>query len=111
MNELDERPPWRVGRIAGLVTFVWVLVWGGAIAVLGFDRRSYSTLVRGSGNIVVRVLLGVVVFAAVLHAVDGIGRLLHADHERTRAVAWFFAIAIGVPSLAMLVWPFIEGRW
>lgn len=110
MKELDERSPWRLGRIAGVVTFAWVLVWGAAIAVLGFDRRSYSTLVRGSGNIVVRLVLGVLIFAAVLHAVDGIARLLHTDPERSRAAAWFLTVAIAFPCLAVLVWPFVEGR-
>lgn len=105
------RPVWRVGRIASLVTFGWVVVWAAAIAVLGFDRRTYSAIVRVSGNVGFRVVLSVVVVAATLHLVEGVGRLLpNRDPERWRAASWFGALAVGVPAAAVLLWPFIEGR-
>lgn len=111
MSDVD-RPVWRLGRISGVITLAWVFVWATAIAILGSDRRAYSTLVRLSGNIVARVFFGVVVFASVLHAVDGIGRLRpKADPERWRAAAWFVACGVGIPSMIVLVWPFFEGRF
>jgi len=110
MSEHD-RPAWPLGRFAGLVTLSGVLVWAFAIAVLGTDRRAYSDMVGWSGNVVSRVLLSVVVFAAVLHLVDGIGRCFPSSRpERWRAAAWFAALAVGVPAAAVLVWPFVEGR-
>ncbi|HMK10155.1 MAG TPA: hypothetical protein VK461_01100, partial [Acidimicrobiales bacterium] len=70
---IDEgRPTWRLGRICGVVTLGWVVAWAVALAVLGSDRRAYSTLVRVSGNVASRVLLTVVVFASLLHLVDGV---------------------------------------
>jgi len=107
----DDRPVWRIARIAGVVTFAWVVVWAAAIAVLGSDRRTYSTLVRASGNVVVRLLLALVVMAATLHLVDGVGRLLtKPDPERWRAAAWFATLAVGIPTTAVLLWPFVEGH-
>lgn len=107
----DDRPVWRTARIAGVVTFAWVVVWAAAIAVLGSDRRTYSTLVRASGNVVARLLLALVVMAATLHLVDGISRLVPApDRDRWRAAAWFVTLAVGIPTAAVLLWPFVEGR-
>lgn len=110
-GDADERPVWRVGRIASVVTFVWVVTWATAIAVLGSDRRTFSTLVRLSGNVMSRVLLTAVVVAAVLHLVEGASRLLpNHDPERWRAAAWFLAMAAGIPSAVVLLWPFVDGR-
>ena len=107
----DDRPVWRPGRISGYVILAYVFVWATAIAILGSDRRTYSTVVRWSGNVVARVAFGVVIFASILHAVDGIGRLLpNSNPERWRALAWFLACALGIPATAVLLWPFIEGR-
>lgn len=106
-----ERPAWLIGRISGLVTLAWVMAWALAIAVLGTDRRAFNTLVRLSGNVAMRVILAVVVFAALLHTVDGLGRCLpNGKPERWRAAAWFVAIALGIPAAAVLVWPFLESR-
>jgi succinate dehydrogenase hydrophobic anchor subunit len=108
----DDRPVWRPGRIGGLITSAYVVVWAVAIAVLGSDRRAYSTLVRSSGNVVARVFFSAVVFASVLHAVDGLGRLRpESDPVRWRALAWFAACALGLPATAVLLWPFVEGRF
>ncbi len=108
----DDRSVWRPGRIAGFVTLGYVFVWAAAIAILGSDRRAYSTLVRLSGNVGVRVAFSVVIFASILHAVDGIGRLrANADPERWRALAWFLACAMGIPAAAVVLWPFFEGRF
>jgi hypothetical protein len=110
MSEHD-RPAWRLGRISGVITLGWVMVWALAIAVLGTDRRAFSTLVRLSGNIGARLVLSLVVFAALLHTVDGLGRCFpNQPHERWRAAAWFVAIALGLPATAVLVWPFVESR-
>jgi hypothetical protein len=110
-GDADERPVWRVGRIASVVTLAWVVTWATAIAVLGSDRRAFNTLVRLSGNVVVRVLLAMVVVASVLHLVEGAGRLLpNHDPERWRAAAWFAATAAGIPSAVVLLWPFVDGH-
>jgi succinate dehydrogenase/fumarate reductase cytochrome b subunit len=110
MKEHD-RPAWRLGRISGVVTLAWVMVWASAIAVLGTDRRAFSTLVRLSGNVAARAVLAVVVFAALLHTVDGLGRCLpNAKPERWRAAAWFVGCALGIPAAAVLLWPFVESR-
>ena len=108
----EDRPAWRPGRISGVITLGYVLVWAAAIAILGSDRRAYSTLVRLSGNLVARVAFSVVIFASILHAVDGIGRLRSkAEPERWHALAWFLACGLGVPAAAVLLWPFFEGRF
>ena len=39
----DDRPVWRPGRISGYVVLGYVFVWATAIAILGSDRRAYST--------------------------------------------------------------------
>lgn len=107
----QDRPAWRIGRISGLITLGWVVAWAGAVAVLGSDRRAYSTLVRLSGNVFSRLLLSVVLFAAILHTVDGLGRCFStAQPERWRAAAWFMACALGLPAAVVLLRPFIEGR-
>ena len=67
---------------------------------------------RLSGNVGARVAFSVVIFASLLHAVDGIGRLLpNSDPERWRALAWFVACALGLPAAAVILWPFFEGRF
>jgi succinate dehydrogenase/fumarate reductase cytochrome b subunit len=116
---MSEREPaaTRIGRISGLVVFGWTIVWAAAIAVLGTDRRAFASLVRASGNVVVRVVLCAVVVAAAAHTVDGLRRVaerFRPDHppaaERWRAATWFVAFALGVPAAAVLLWPFVEGR-
>ncbi len=108
----DDPPVWWPGRIGGLATLAYVAVWAVALAVLGSDRRAYSTLVRLSGNVVARLFFSVVVFASVLHAVDGLARLRpQADLVRWRALAWFSACALGLPAAVVLLWPFFEGRF
>jgi hypothetical protein len=110
MSEQD-RSAWPLGRIAGLVTLGGVMAWAFALAVLGTDRRAYGDIVRWSGNVVGRLMLSLVVFAAALHLVDGIARCLGTGRpDRWRAAAWFVALALGVPATAVLVWPFVEGR-
>jgi hypothetical protein len=94
-----------------LVVLAGVMAWAAAVAVLGTDRPGYNGLVRLSGNVVVRVLLSVVVVAAALHLVDGVGRAVHTERpDRWRAAAWFVALATGIPASAVLLWPFLEGR-
>jgi hypothetical protein len=106
-----DRTVWPLGRVAGLVTFGGVAAWAAAVAVLGTDRPGFNSLVRLSGNVVFRVAASVVVAAALLHLVDGLGRCLATERpDRWRAAAWFFALALGLPAAAMLLWPFVEGR-
>jgi succinate dehydrogenase hydrophobic anchor subunit len=110
MNGRD-RPVWWIGRVSGVVTLGGVLAWATAIAVLGTDRRAYSTFVRLSGNVASRIVLSLVVFAALLHVVDGLGRCFPStDPVRWRAASWFVACALGLPAAAALLRPFIEGR-
>jgi succinate dehydrogenase/fumarate reductase cytochrome b subunit len=107
-----DRPVWRPGRISGFIVLAYVFVWATAIAILGSDRRAYSTVVRLSGNVVARVAFGIVIFASILHAIEGIGRLFpNSNPERWRALAWFLACALGIPAAAVLLWPFFEGRF
>ena len=106
-----ERPVWWLGRLSGLLTLGGVMAWAAAIAVLGTDRRAYNTFVRLSGNVVSRLLISIVIFAAILHTVDGLGRCFaNSKPERWRAAAWFAAFALGLPAAAVLLRPFIEGR-
>lgn len=109
MNDRDN--VWSVGRWAGLVTLAGVMAWAFGLAILGTDRQAFSTVARWSGSVASRVVLSLVVFAAALHLVDGIGRLLRsAQPERWRAAAWFVAFATGLPAASVLLWPFVEGR-
>jgi hypothetical protein len=108
----DEAQPWLVGRISGLIALGWVAIWAAAIGVLGTDRKGYNAIVRVSGNVGFRLLFVAVVFAASLHAIDGLGRCLGSPRpELWRTAAWFVACALGVPAAAIVLWPFIDGRF
>lgn len=99
----------RAGRLAGLITLTGVVLWGAALAVLGTDRRRFNDLVDWTDAAAVRVVLGVVVGAATLHLIDGLGRMRSpGGSERWRALAWFGAFAAGIPATAVLVWPAVE---
>ncbi len=103
----------RWGAISGIVVFVYVLVLAGAMTQIN-DRNRFNRWGAAMGSIGARVVLAVVVAAALFHALDGLRRLLHdavpslvARDAQMRAGVLFLTWALALPAAAVIVWPWI----
>lgn len=108
----------RWDAVCGLITFVYLALWGLSLSLLPFARGTFNHVHRLAGNIAGRLVLCVVVLAVVFHAFDGLRRAVTdlfpatAAHDRVlRTIAVFLTWAVAVPSCAVVLWPFLSGRF
>jgi succinate dehydrogenase/fumarate reductase cytochrome b subunit len=104
----------RWGAVAGVVVFAYVLVLSVALVGIG-DRNRFNRWGHLMHSIGARLVLCVVVLAALFHTLDGLRRLLlevapsTARHEvRLRAGVLFLTWALAVPAGVMIVGPWVS---
>ena len=103
--------------MAGSVLLVYVVVE--AIALLSInDRNRFNRWGEALGSIGARIVVSVVILAALFHTLDGLRRLLvgtvpaasrHDDGLSTAVV--FSTWALAVPAAAVVVWPWWEATF
>ena len=101
----------RWGAVAGSIVLVYVVVE--AIALLSInDRNQFNRWGAGMGSLGARLVVSVVILAALFHTLDGLRRLLvgilptagrHDDQLRIGVV--FLTWALAVPAAAVVIWP------
>jgi len=104
-------PRWNA--VAGLVVLVYVVVWAAALTHIS-DRNTFNRWGQAMGSLGARLAVSVVVLAALFHTFDGMRRAaiaakpaLTARDERLRAGVLFLTWAVALPSIAVIVWPWI----
>lgn len=111
------RPPSRrIGRMAGVVSFVYVCWYIAGLVVLEASPSAYNALNRFYGSLGFRVVLAAVLLALVFHLVDGL-RVTVEDlvpgwdrHDLVlRTIARFLVPVMWIPAALVVVWPAVRG--
>lgn len=104
----------RWGAVAGVVVLVYVLVLSVALVGIG-NRNRFNRWTGVMHSIGGRLVLCLVVLAALFHTFDGLRRLLIevapslGRHEtRLRAVVLFATWALAIPAGVMIVGPWVS---
>ena len=104
----------RWGAVAGVVVFLYVVVLSVLLVGIG-DRNRFNRWSDLMHSIGARLLLCVVVLAALFHTFDGLRRLVvevaptTARHEiGMRAVVLFLTWALAIPAAVMIVGPWVS---
>lgn len=119
-HEQEKHSPRRAlsaGAVAGVVLYAYVVVAVLQLVVLERDRSSYDALHRSFHQLPYRTLIAVAAVAGIFHALDGLRRTIddflsrdRSDDGPLRTVVAFLTFAIGVPAVAVILWPSITGR-
>ncbi|MEZ5145364.1 MAG: hypothetical protein R2726_23065 [Acidimicrobiales bacterium] len=106
----------RWGPVAGLVVFAYAIWAAIDLVVAGVSRGAFTRLHSLYDSVGVRLVLSVVVVAALFHSLDGLRRMLEelrpgvAAHERVgRAAVAFVTAALAMPAVALVLWPSVQG--
>ena len=104
----------RWGAVAGVVVFAYVVVLSVALVGIG-DRNRFNDWSAVMHSLGARLVLCVVVLAALFHTFDGLRRLLvevapaTARHEaRMRAGVLFLTWALAIPAGVLIVGPWVS---
>jgi succinate dehydrogenase/fumarate reductase cytochrome b subunit len=92
---------------------VYVVAQCLALLTIG-DRNRFNRLGAAMGSLGARLILCAVVLAALFHTLDGLRRLLaevapavRRRDEPIRAGVLFATLALGLPAMAVVVWPWV----
>jgi succinate dehydrogenase/fumarate reductase cytochrome b subunit len=103
----------RWGAISGIVVFGYAVILAVAISQIG-DRNRFNRWGGALGSLGARLVLAVVVGAALFHALDGLRRMVQelapgivARDQQLRAGVLFLTWALALPAAAVIVWPWI----
>ncbi len=106
----------RWGAVAGLVLFAYA-AWAAIDLVLaGVARSTFNRLHELYASFLGRAVIAVVVVAALFHALDGLRRLVEEVRPTwarrdaaLRTTVAFTTAALGVPAIAVVLWPTVQG--
>lgn len=105
----------RWGALAGTVTFLYVVFFAIEIAVAGLSPRVYNRLHQIQGNAFSRLVLALVVLAAIFHGLNGLrvtvcdmAPKLNAHEQGMRFAVQFLTFAVGIPAAFVVLWPSIS---
>jgi seryl-tRNA synthetase len=106
-------PRSRWGAIAGLVVLAYVVVWAAVISQIA-NRNRFNRWGAAFGSLGARVVMCVVVLAALFHTFDGLRRsvLVVAPTTRShdvvlRAGVRFATWVLALPCAAAIIWPWV----
>jgi succinate dehydrogenase cytochrome b556 subunit len=116
----DPAGPWstRLHRLSGFAVLVWALWFVAQLVALRLDPLWFGRMHDWSGAFVARLAACAVLAALLYHALAGV-RIVVLESagppsSRRRAVAdsavLFLWFAIAIPSMTVVLWPWIEGR-
>jgi len=103
----------RWGAVAGTVVLVYVLAYSVALSRIS-DRNSFNRWGADMGSLGARLVICVVVLAALFHTFDGLRRMLGevapalvGRDRQLRAAALFATWALALPCFAVILWPWV----
>ncbi len=109
------RRPSRLAPVAGLVLFVYALWWSGSLVAV-VSHETFNAWQRAYTALAGRLMIGVVMVAALHHTFDGALRIVAGESEagavwaeRLRPTAAFLTLALGLPAALVVVWPAVRG--
>jgi hypothetical protein len=107
-----RRIPWNA--VAGVVVLVYVVVWAATLTNIS-DRNTFDRWGAAMGSLGARAAISIVVLATLFHTFDGMRRAalaarpaLAARDERLRAAVLFLTWAVALPSIVVIIWPWIS---
>ena len=105
----------RATRVAGIVSFVYVVWYVLGLALLDRNAAAYNRFNRFYASIGARLVLAAVLLALVFHLFDGLRLTAEqfsdrmAGHELgMRATVRFLTFAVWIPGAVAVLWPSIS---